>query len=237
VQIDLDLQPVTVDNVAAMVRAADRHPDRLVSLRVDEPPSRSHLRRYARALGGVHPLERSLAVENDAVAVPATSLEAAPFHTDGACLDRPPSRFLLSFATAQDPDGGGLTTFLPVAVIVAAAPSRVVHALRTARFRFVDYDGDFSGSHDGPVIATADRVSRIRWRSKGGRRPAVVDARGTDAEGALDWLEDHLAATPPPGYAAHRAETLLIPNTLGLHGRTRTTSPGASRDALRAWLV
>jgi hypothetical protein len=231
---------IVVDDLEGFIEAAGRHPRRLVILRAATPPPPMELRRYCLALGGLLRYEEDgevRTVKNDP-SIPdstAMSLRALPLHTDGTFIARPPERFLLSFAAA-DEGGGGQSVFMPIARILAAAPDWALEALLRADFLFpLSYDGDLTVSHVGPVLYGGRSALRIRWRSDDIWRPKVVDARGTDAAGAVDWLHEFLGKTEPLGYSARTGETLLIPNTTMLHGRT-ALSDGSHREVLRAWV-
>ena len=76
------------------------------------------------------------------------SLKALPLHSDGTFLARPPARFMLT-VTSMDENGGGLSTFMPVARFFAAAPDWAIEALLTADFLFPrSYDGDLTVSYE-----------------------------------------------------------------------------------------
>jgi TfdA family taurine catabolism dioxygenase TauD len=209
-------------------------------LRSLTPPSRAELRRYCLALGGILEFDeaaeiRTVRYEPTIRNSTALSLDALPLHSDGTFLERPPARFMLSFTTA-DPDGGGVSTFMPISYILAAAPDWVIEALLVARFLFPrGYDGD-TDVYVGPVLYHERSSLRIRWRSDHLWRPKVVDAMGVDAQGAVDWLHKYLSTAEALTYAARTGETLLVPNTVLLHGRTRL-SPNSPREVLRAWVV
>jgi alpha-ketoglutarate-dependent taurine dioxygenase len=232
--------PVVVASLPAFLEAADRHPRSLVVLRASTPPSSAELRRYCLALGGIRQFEqasevRTLRYDPSIPDSTAMSLNALPLHTDGSFLMRPPTRFVLSFSAA-DPGGGGVSIFMPITRILAALPDWALTALLTADYLFVrSYDGDLTDSYVGPVLYREDSVLRIRWRSDDLWRPKVVQPRGTEAEAAIEWLHDFLYDCEPFGYAAQAGETLLVPNTVMLHGRT-SLSPGSSREVLRAWV-
>ena len=234
------LMPIVVPDLAAFLEAAERHPRSLIVLRAEAAPPSAELRRYCLALGGVMRFDGSgdvRIVRNDPSIQNSTamSLDALSLHTDGAFLARPPTRFLLSFS-AKDPGGGGVSTFMPITRILAAAPHPVLEALATADFLFPrTYDGDLTDSYAGPVLYRSGSDLRIRWRSDHIYRPKVVDARGTDAESAVDWLHDFLSASEPLTFAAETGDTVLVPNTVMLHGRTRL-SPNSAREVLRAWV-
>ncbi len=235
------LTAVVVEDLPAFLEAAERHPRSLVVLRADSPPSSVELRRYCLALGGVLEFEHSGEVRTVKYdpSIPdstAMSLNALPLHTDGSFLERPPARFMLS-CSAKDPDGGGVNTFMPITRILAAAPDWVLEALFTSDYLFVrSYDGDLTDSYVGPVIYRNDSALRIRWRSDDIWRPKVVEPRGTNAEGAVDWLHDFLSNSQALTYAAEAGETLLVPNTVMLHGRT-SLSRDSSREVLRVWVA
>lgn len=238
---EMGITPVIVDSVAAFLEAAERHPRRLVVVRADTPPSADDLRRYCLALGGIREFERMgevRSVRNDP-SIPnstAMSLSALPLHSDGTFLAMPPERFLLSFSI-KDPGGGGVSTFMPVTRILAAAPDWVLEALLTADYLFPrSYDGDLTASHVGPVLYRNGSAMRIRWRSDDIWRPKVIDARGTKAAQSVDWLHEFLYTEQPFTYEANSGATVLVPNTLMLHGRTNL-SPGSDREVLRAWVA
>jgi alpha-ketoglutarate-dependent taurine dioxygenase len=238
---DPALTAVVVEDLPAFLEAAESHPRSLVILRAGEAPSSVELRRYCLALGGLLQFEQDgdvRTVKYDPLIPDSTalSLNALPFHTDGSFLKRPPGRFMLSFS-AKDEGGGGVSTFMPVTRVLAAAPEWVLEALFTADYLFVrSYDGDLTVSHVGPVLYREDPVLRIRWRSDNIWRPKVVEPRGTDAEGAVNWLHDFLCTSQPLTFAAETGDTLLVPNTLMLHGRT-SLSRNSSREVLRAWVA
>jgi hypothetical protein len=200
----------------------------------------TELRRYCLALGGILEYDRASeirTIRNDPSIRSSTAMSGKPLplHTDGTFLAHPPERFMLSFSRA-DSQGGGLSTFMPISDILAAAPDRVIEALLTADFLFPrGYDGDLTDSHVGPVLYRAGSALRIRWRSDDIWRPRVVDSRGTDGAGAVDWLHEFLATSEPYSYLAEDGETLLVPNTVLLHGRT-ALSPGSQREVLRVWV-
>lgn len=235
------LTAIVVENLTAFLEAAERHRRSIVVLRSAIPPSADELRRYCLALGGLLKFERDgdvRTVKYDP-AIPnstAMSTKALPLHTDGSFLKQPPRRFILSF-TVKDQASRGVSTFMTISRILAAAPSRVIEALFSADYLFVKtYDGDLTDSYVGPVLYREDSALRIRWRSDDLWRPRVVDARGTDAMAAVDWLHDFLYSTEPLTFAAETGDTLLVPNTLMLHGRT-SISPDSVREVLRAWVA
>jgi hypothetical protein len=233
--------PVIVEGLSDFLEAAEQHPLRLIVLRAETAPTSAELRRYCLALGGIRQFERSgdvrtvkydPSIENST----AMSLNPLPLHTDGSFLEQAPARFMLSFS-ATDPGGGGISTFMPVSRILAAAPDWALEALFTAEYLFPrTYDGDLTDSYVGPALYRAATAVRIRWRSDDIWRPKVVEPRGTNAEGAVDWLHSFLCNSQPLTYAAEAGETLLVPNTVMLHGRT-SLSRGSSREVLRAWLA
>jgi hypothetical protein len=233
--------PVVVASLPSFLEAAEQHPRRVVVLRADDPPTTAELRRYCLALGGIREFERmgevrAVRYEPSIADSTAMSLDALPLHTDGSFLAQPPERFLLSFST-KDPGGGGVSTFMPVSRILAAAPDWVLEALLTADYLFPrSYDGDLTVSHVGPVLHRDRSAMRIRWRSDDIWRPKVINPHGTEAERAVDWLHDFLCTEEPSTYAADSGETLLVPNTAILHGRTSLT-PESSREVLRAWVA
>jgi hypothetical protein len=236
-----DLNAVITEDLPAFFEEADRQPHRVIILRAKAAPSASELRRYCLALGGIRQFNGAgevRTVKNDP-SIPdstAMSLSALALHTDGAFLAQPPAWFMLSFSSA-DGNGGGVSTFVPIARILAAAPDWALQALFTADYRFVrTYDGDLTDSHVGPVLYQVGGTPRIRWRSDDIWRPPVVDAYGTNAEDAVNWLHDHLSQTQPLTHAAATGQTLLVPNTVMLHGRT-CLSPGSAREVLRAWVA
>ncbi|KAB8158822.1 hypothetical protein FH609_028975 [Streptomyces sp. 3MP-14] len=234
-----DFAPVVVHDPAEFVEAAGRLPRRLLVLRGERPVSPAELRRYCLALGGVLAFEAAAeirTVRNDPTIPHSTamSLAALPMHTDGTFLPRPPDRFMLSFVEV-DEGGGGVSTLMPLARVLAEAPDPVIEALLTADFLFPRGYDDLSDAFVGPVLYRERDGLRIRWRSDDLWRPRVMADRGTDAAGAVDWLHAFLAETPPLTYAARPGETLLIPNTLMLHGRTALT-PGSPRELLRVWV-
>lgn len=232
---------VIATSLPAFLEAAERCPRSLVVLRAGDPPSTREVRRYCRALGGVMPFEAAgevRTVKNDPTIPDSTamSLDALSLHSDGAFLAEPPPRFLLSFAVA-DPGGGGVSIFMPIYRILAEAPEWVTEALFTADYLFVrTYDGDLTDSYVGPVLYRQGSLMRIRWRSDHIWRPKVADPRGTSAEDAVNWLHSFLADTEPATFAAVTGDTLLVPNTVMLHGRTRL-SPGSPREVHRAWVA
>jgi len=231
---------VFVDDLPSFLEAAEEYPRHVIVLRSPEPPSSAELRRYCLALGGILEFDRAAEIRTVRYepSIPnstALSLDALPLHSDGTFLERPPARFMLSF-TVADPDGGGVSTFMPITHILAAAPDWVIEALLVGRFLFPRaYDGD-TDVYVGPVLYHERSALRIRWRSDHLWRPKVIDAVGTDAQGAVDWLHKFLSTTEPLTYAAHTGETVLVPNTVVLHGRTRL-SPDSPRELLRAWVV
>jgi hypothetical protein len=236
-----DLNAVITEDVPAFFEAAERQPRRVIILQARTAPSACELRRYCLALGGIRQFDGAgevRTVKNNP-SIPdstAMSLSALAPHTDGAFLTHPPTRFMLSFSCA-DSRGGGVSTFMPISHILAAAPDWALEALFTADYRFVrTYDGDLTDSHVGPVLYQVDGAPRIRWRSDDIWRPPVVDAHGTKAEEAVNWLHDYLSQTQPLSYAAETGQTLLVPNTVMLHGRT-ALSPGSDREVLRAWVA
>lgn len=234
------LTAVVVEDLPAFLEAAERHPRSLVVLRADAPPSSVEVHRYCLALGGVLQFEHSgdVRIVKYDPSIPdstAMSLNALPLHTDGSFLEQPPTRFILSFS-AKDPGGGGVSTFMPITHILAAAPDWALIALFTADYLFVrTYDGDLTSSYVGPVLYRSDSSLRIRWRSDDLWRPKVVDSRGTNAERAVNWLHDFLCNSQPLTYSAETGDTLLVPNTVMLHGRTNL-SRNSPREVLRAWV-
>ncbi len=235
------LDPVITEDLPAFLEEAERQPRRVVILHAKAAPSTSELRRYCLALGGIRQFDAAgevRTVRNDP-SIPdstAMSLSALALHTDGAFLPQPPARFMLSFSSA-DGSGGGVSIFMPVARILAAAPDWALEALFAADYRFVrTYDGDLTDSHVGPVLYRTGGAPRIRWRSDDIWRPPVVDAHGTKAEDAVNWLHDYLSQARPLSYAAETGETPLVPNTVMLHGRT-SLSHGSAREVLRAWVA
>ncbi|HEY6803076.1 MAG TPA: TauD/TfdA family dioxygenase [Pyrinomonadaceae bacterium] len=235
-------QPVIiVETLTDFIETAEQHRRSLIVLRSATPPSSDELRRYCIALGGLLQFEQDgdvRMVKYDP-AIPnstAMSTDALPFHTDGSFLAQPPGRFMLSFS-AKDQGGGGVSIFMPISRVLAAAPEWVLEALFSADYLFVKtYDGDLSVSHVGPALYREDSALRIRWRSDDIWRPKVVDARGTDAQGAVDWLHEFLYTAEPLSFAAETGDTVLVPNTLMLHGRT-SMSPNSVREVLRAWVT
>jgi alpha-ketoglutarate-dependent taurine dioxygenase len=240
-RVEPGLAPVVVENLSDFLEAAERHHRSLIVLRADAPQSDLELRRYCLALGGIRQFEHSgevrtvkydPSIENST----AMSLNALPLHTDGSFLERPPARFMLSFS-AKDPNGGGVSTFMPIAHILAAAPDWALEALFTADYLFPrTYDGDLTDSYVGPVLYRHDSAIQIRWRSDDIWRPKVIEPRGTKAEGAVDWLHELLCTSEPLTYAAERGETMLVPNTVMLHGRT-SLSRDSPREVRRAWVA
>jgi len=233
--------PVVVGDLPTFLEAAELHSRSLVVLRADTPPSSVDLRRYCLALGGIRQFDgtgevRTVKYDPSIPDSTAMSLNALPLHTDGTFLERPPARFILSFS-AKDPGGGGVSTFMPITHILAAAPDWALEALFTADYLFPrSYDGDLTDSYVGPVLYRSDSAPRIRWRSDDIWRPKIVDPHGTNAQGAVDWLHAFLCNSQPLTYAAGPGETLLVPNTVMLHGRT-SLSPDSSREVLRAWVA
>jgi hypothetical protein len=230
-----------VEDLPAFLEAAENHPRSLVILRAATPPSVDELRRYCLALGGIREFEgsrdvRTVRYDPSIQDSTAMSVNALPLHTDGSFLERPPARFMLSFS-AKDPAGGGVSTFMPIAQILSAAPEWALDALFAADYLLPrTYDGDLIDSYVGPILCRHDSATRIRWRSDEIWRPKVVEPRGTDAEAAVDWLHEFLRSSQPLTYAAESGETLLVPNTVMLHGRTNL-SPNSSRQVLRAWVA
>lgn len=236
-----EMTAVVVNDLSAFLEAAERHPRSLVVLRAGTPPSSVEVHRYCLALGGVLQFESSAAIRTVKYepSIPdstALSLNALPLHTDGSFLERPPSKFLLSFL-AKDAGGGGVSTFMPISRILAAAPVWVIEALLTASYLFVrTYDGDLTDSYVGTILYRRGSALQIRWRSDDICRPKVVEPRGADAQGAVDWLHNFLCNSRPLTYAAETGDTLLVPNTVMLHGRT-SLSRNSSREVLRAWVA
>ena len=232
---------VAVSSLADFVAAADQHPRRLVVFRAGTAADPAELRRYCLALGGVMEYEQAgeiRTVRSDPSIVNSTAMsdKPLPMHTDGTFVASPPRRFLLSFIRT-DGRGGGLSTFMPISDILAAAPGPVIEALLTADFLFPrGYDGDLSDSYVGPVLFRDGTGLGIRWRSDDIWRPRVIDERGTDAVGAVGWLHEFLATSAPYAYAAQEGETLLVPNTVMLHGRT-ALSANSPRELLRVWVA
>ena len=74
----------------------------------------------------------------------------------------------------------------------------------------------------------------LAWSRR--RRPRVVGARGTRGGDAIDWLHEFLSTARPFTYAAVTGETLLVPNTVMLHGRT-SLSRDSCREVLRVWVA
>ncbi|MGY5055121.1 TauD/TfdA family dioxygenase [Streptomyces sp. 900105755] len=232
---------VFTESLEEFLTAARRHPQGLVVLRADAPVQPDELRRYCLALGGVMEYEQAgeiRVVRNDPSIPNSTAMSdrPLPLHTDGTFAARPPERFLLSF-TRADNGGGGLSTFMPVSEILATAPGPVIEALLTADYLFPrGYDGDLTDSYIGPVLFPDGAGLGIRWRSDTIWRPQVIDHHGTKAADAIDWLHDYLTATEPYTYAAREGETLLVPNTVLLHGRT-ALSTDSPRELLRVWVT
>ena len=233
--------PLVATELAEFFEIAERHPRNLIVLRQEVPPTIQDIRRYCLAMGGVLQFEHGgevRTVKNDP-SIPnstAMSTDALALHTDGSFLDCPPLRFLLSFS-AKDPQGGGISTFMPVAKIIAAAPAWVLEALFAARLLFVrTYDGDLTVSYVGPALYRSGSAVCVRWRSDAIWRPQVIDPQGTRAADAVDWLHEFLGAAEPVRYAVQTGETLLVPNTAMLHGRTKL-SPNSTREVLRAWVA
>jgi hypothetical protein len=232
---------IRVGNLEDFIEAAGRQPRSLIILASDEPPSIPEVRRYCLSLGGLRRYDEAGEVRRvkNEPSIPdstAMSLKALPLHTDGTFLAQPPARFMLT-VTSADEGGGGLSTFMPAARILAVAPDWAIEALLTADFLFPrSYDGDLAVSYVGPVLYRGESSLRIRWRSDDIWRPKVIDPRGTHAEKAVDWLHEFLTTSPPLTYSARVGETLLIPNTVMLHGRT-SLSDGSHRELLRAWVA
>ncbi len=231
---------VVVDDLAAFVEAAARYPRNIVILRSDVAVTPAELRRYCLALGGILEWEKAgeiRTVRNDPSIRDSTamSVRPLPLHTDGTFLAGLPARFMLSFVRSDD-GGGGVNTFMPVSDILATAPDGVIEALLTADFLFPrGYDGDLTDSYVGPVLYRDGPALGVRWRSDDIWRPRVVDAHGTDAAQAVDWLHEFLRDSEPLTHLADVGETLLIPNTVMLHGRTGL-SADSSREVLRVWV-
>lgn len=229
-----------VDELSTFFEMVARLPRNVIVLRANVPPAFSELRRYCLVLGGILNYEgseeiRTVKYEPSIPNSTALSTDALPLHTDGSFLEKPPSSFMLSFL-AKDQSGGGISTFMPVNRILAAAPDWVINGLASADFLFVrTYDGNLSDSYIGPVLYQKNSSMRIRWRSDNIWRPKVIESRGTRAQEAVNWLHDYLCHTEPFQYAAETGDTLWVPNTLMLHGRTNL-SPGSVREVLRAWV-
>jgi alpha-ketoglutarate-dependent taurine dioxygenase len=166
----------------------------------------------------------------------ALSLDRLSSHTDGSFLDQPPPWFVLSCRRA-DPGGGGASTFIPVEDVVSAAPSWVIEALATARFRFLKtYDGNLSDSFVGPVLTRrSDGAWLMRWRADHLYRPEPVHDNGTRAADAAGWLHEFADAADPVVHALGDGHLALVPNGRFLHGRT-ALSPDSRRCILRAWV-
>jgi Taurine catabolism dioxygenase TauD, TfdA family len=235
-----DAPAIMVHGLADFIEAAGRFPRRIAILRTGAPVTTGRLRSYCLALGGILEWETAgeiRTVRNDP-SIPdstAMSLRPLPLHSDGSFLPRPPARFMLSFVRV-DRGGGGLSTFMPVSEVLAAAPERVLDALLGAEFLFPRGYDDLTDSYRGPVLYRDGAALNIRWRSDDVWRPRVIDAHGTDATGAVDWLHGFLRDSDPLTYLAEVGDTLLIPNGVLLHGRTGL-SPDSDREILRVWVA
>ncbi|MET0133339.1 MAG: TauD/TfdA family dioxygenase [Kibdelosporangium sp.] len=223
------------------VERAQAMPDRLVVCRFREPLCEEQLQEHVAQLSStrVEPAAVDVRVVTPVPEVAdstALSLDPLAPHTDGAFLAEPPSRFVLSCLRA-DPSGGGVSTFVSADTVVDRAPDRVLDGLRHGVFRFLrTYDGDLSTAFEGPVLdADARGAPRIRWRADHLYRPAVVDARGTAAAEAVDWLYEFLRDAEPAAYALRTGELVVVPNGRVVHGRTALTA-GSRRAVLRAWI-
>jgi hypothetical protein len=233
---------VFVTNITEFFHLAMTNPTAIIVLRQEVPPTRQELRRIAIALGGIRSAPefgevRSVKYTPAVIDSTALSLQGLYLHTDGSFLQMPPGRFMLSFANS-DPAGGGVSTFISVADILAFSPDWVLESLFTASYLFVrTYDGDMTDSVVSPVLNRDPQGNiTIRWRADELWRPQVIEGHGTKAEEAVHWLQDFLATIEPARYSANTGETLLVPNTVMLHGRT-PLSEGSTREVLRVWLA
>ncbi len=240
---DIKPEPLLLTKTPAeFFEAAMDAPRALIVLRQQIAPSKEEVRRLALVLGGVQNTRafgevRSIKYDPDAKKSTALSLREHKPHTDGSFMPTPPARFILSFAQS-DPGGGGVSTFIPLSTILAAAPESVLASLYTAECRFArDDDGGFTDAYVGTILSRDERgCPRLRWRYDENVRPAVVNSHGTDAEAAIDWLHEFLLNNEPIKYAAKTGETVLIPNATMLHGRT-PLSPDSAREVFRAWIA
>ena len=235
-------RPIVVDRFGDLLEAVSSHPEHLLVLRGDGSLNPALLEQYAARLGGVlvaRGFGTVRTVKYDATATTSTaqSLQPLAFHTDGSFLDTPPSRFLLG-CVRPDARGGGVSTFIYIDDLIAALPEWVTTALIHADCRFLQtYDGDLSGSVIARVLwgRAGDRI-RIRWRSDDIYRPSVIRPNGTQAEAAVLWVHEFLRNAEPIRYALTAGETLLVPNTVMLHGRTALSSD-SDREMLRVWII
>ncbi len=233
---------VVTTEVVNFLEAGMTSPNSIVLLRQDTPLTPDEVRRLALALGGVKNTKafgevREISYDPNSTKSTALSLEEHPLHTDASFEEEPPSQFLLSFSQS-DHEGGGESVFIKIADILAAAPEEVITALYKADCQFSrDDDGGFTDTYTGHIL-NRDENGRtwLRWRYDKHVKPIVLNAHGTDAQAAVEWVARFLETHPPIRYSAQSGETLLIPNKSILHGRTEL-SKDSRRTVYRAWVA
>ncbi len=166
----------------------------------------------------------------------AESYDAHPMHTDASFAATQLERFMLHFKHIDD-NLGGVSTFMPVQWILDEIPFKYKRALEMAEVTYARFNG--AGMNKAvrvPILnwKSAEDVV-FRWRYDDKVKPLVVDARGFEAEAAIEWVKDFIDNTKPITYSAQRDETILVDNCKFLHGRT-PLSPASSRIAWRAWI-
>jgi Taurine catabolism dioxygenase TauD, TfdA family len=228
---------------AEMLEMAERYPRSVVVAQFDRPLTHEEFAGHVRdwSTPETDPAAAMIRVIRNEPTIKdstALSLEALTPHTDASFLALPPSRFVLS-CTRSDPQGAGASSLIPVDAVLANAPGWVVDALTVADFMFLKtYDGNLQDSHVGPALWTSGNGSadvRVRWRADHIYRPQVVDARGTLADKAAEWMQDFCQSCRPATYLLGTGEVMFVPNHYVIHGR-QALSPASDRELFRAWL-
>ncbi|TSC87691.1 MAG: hypothetical protein G01um101416_371 [Microgenomates group bacterium Gr01-1014_16] len=229
------------NNSEEFIHTALRKPRSIIVLRGSISPSDKEIYTYLDQLGSQHPslYGKITIIKNDPSIKNSTamSLNALVPHTDGAFIENPPSRTILSFINS-DPKGGGASIFIPLGKILADLPNWAMDALTNDYYLFPrTYDGNLSDSYTGPVLNKDPQGNfNIRWRADKFYRPKVVKNNDTRGAEAIDWLYTYIEKCKPITYDAKSGETLLVPNSAMLHGRT-PLSPNSTREVLRVWIV
>lgn len=169
----------------------------------------------------------------------ALSANAHHLHTDGSFCKFPPSCFLLYFEET-DPHGG-VSTFLPVAEMLAAMPAAFLQAITESNFCITRSRHQTTSIDDvyiGPLLHNNQAGEQIfRWRNDNKVPIAIESAPDLNmAASAINWIQTYLSDTPYIEYKAKTDELICIPNYSFLHGRTKLSNISSSRCVYRVWL-
>jgi hypothetical protein len=210
---------------------------------VNKEPSLENLEELIELLGekrvnGAFPGIRDIKYDPAKSKSVAESTGSHPDHTDGSFDKTPPVYFVLQYKIT-DPNGGGRNFFVSVKELLDQIPDQFREALQKAEVHFgrEDESGHIEAAISPMLYTRENGIPGFRWRDDEQVGPSVVDDKGTDIVGAINWIRQYLKSCPRFFYMAQEGDHVLVVNDKTFHGREALSGTDSPRWLRRAWIA